>query len=465
MEVSYKREMNHNYLIIEPEDQNECGYESKMLVSNCIEGLLKFRIRQADGSQLFYYEITSQQPLSRLLENRYIKSDEIRQILIQTALTLNRVEEYLLKEEQIVLKPEYIYIEPETFTPSLCMVPGYISSFPDEFTKLLQFFLEKVDHKDQESVVLAYSLYHESLKENYGMKDLLAFLSKKKWSALDHRQGPVKMEKERQEEVNPGVKEPEQKEITSTVMHRRTASLDREKENKGQDKKDIFLGVACQLGIMVAAPILLWCIKGKSGLERYGLYLAAGEAVYLFVAIIFQVLSLRAADKDKGGHDPSPETRWMVTPEYKDEKVLFSESRKEAQEEGNRLRDNIPDGGEEETQMKTALLADFSENGQEKEGHAVLISLDESWENIKIPYTPFLIGKSEELADYQLNKNTVSRLHLRIDKSEDIYTITDLNSTNGTNIRGRQLETNETVKTEDGDIIYIADLGFQFAKK
>ena len=53
-------------------------------------------------------------------------------------------------------------------------------------------------------------------------------------------------------------------------------------------------------------------------------------------------------------------------------------------------------------------------------------------EDILIPYFPFIIGKHEELVDYVLNRSTVSRLHVRIDREGEEYRITDLNSTNGT---------------------------------
>ena len=79
-----------------------------------------------------------------------------------------------------------------------------------------------------------------------------------------------------------------------------------------------------------------------------------------------------------------------------------------------------------------------------------------------IPYYPFLIGKQESLVDYVMKEETVSRLHVRIDREENGYRITDLNSTNGTVVRGKVLEANESIFVEIGDEIYIADQGFLF---
>ena len=82
--------------------------------------------------------------------------------------------------------------------------------------------------------------------------------------------------------------------------------------------------------------------------------------------------------------------------------------------------------------------------------------------DILIPYFPFIIGKHEELVDYVLNRSTVSRLHVRIDREGEEYRITDLNSTNGTMVGGRLLEANETAGICTGDEICIADLYFTF---
>ena len=113
LRVSYRREMNHNYMILSDPELQADSYVGKMLSENNIEGLLKFRQKHTEEGDVYCYEITSKQPLSRLLEGRLISYDEIRAILLSAAGMLRRTEEYLLKEEQILLEPDYIYVEPE----------------------------------------------------------------------------------------------------------------------------------------------------------------------------------------------------------------------------------------------------------------------------------------------------------------------------------------------------------------
>ena len=105
-------------------------------------------------------------------------------------------------------------------------------------------------------------------------------------------------------------------------------------------------------------------------------------------------------------------------------------------------------------------------NGERDSGSiGVLEPLSRDDEPIEVSYVPFTIGKHPQLTDYCLSRPTVSRLHLRIDKKENVCIITDLNSTNGTAVNDYQLQANETVSIKTGDIIYLADTGFRFREQ
>ena len=132
------------------------------------------------------------------------------------------------------------------------------------------------------------------------------------------------------------------------------------------------------------------------------------------------------------------------------------------QEEPENSHD-IPVAGNYEVNFKneectTALLTE-----QERPLNSrCLRSTEPGIPDITISYVPFIIGKQEGLADYVLSRDTVSRLHARIDREGEEYRITDLNSTNGTTVGGRLLEMNETAVLLPGGEVYIANIGFIF---
>ena len=58
MEVSYRRDLNHNYMILENEKITGNEYPVRMIEQNHIPELLPFQLRKMNGKTFLYYEIT-----------------------------------------------------------------------------------------------------------------------------------------------------------------------------------------------------------------------------------------------------------------------------------------------------------------------------------------------------------------------------------------------------------------------
>ncbi|NBH34700.1 FHA domain-containing protein [Clostridiaceae bacterium] len=391
MKISYQREFKHNYLIIDTTELLWQGYECHMMAQNQIDGILRFQIRQMDDGVRFYYEITSKQPLARILENRSIQAEEIWKLMIGIFGVLERMEAFLLSESSILLEPEYLYVNSDTFRVWLCLIPGLKRKFPEDFSRFLEYLLEKVDHQDKESVVLAYSLYQETRKENYGMEDVMRLLQREKDSQFCQEEG----------------KEEEQEDCKSNQQEK---EIVRQKESSPSGWK------------------ILW-EKWKQRLFKRN----KREKEIVPVRVPWEMMF----QEEESAYEPE----------------VFKNHQPEAapKKEGKELMSaDISQG--------TVLLADFSTKSQQR----VLRALDSIGTDIPIPYYPFIIGKQENLVDFKLDKETVSRLHLKIDQKEERYFIQDLNSTNGTMLCGRLLENNEEAELFTGDEISIAGYRYRF---
>ena len=416
MKVSYRREFKHNYLIIDPGELCWQGYESQMLSRNPVEGTLRFQIRQMDEGVRFYYEITSKQPLARVLENRSIRAEEIRRLVTGIFGVLERTEAYLLREEIILLDPQYVYVDPDSFRIWLCLIPGLNQAFPETLGKLLEYLLGSVDHQDKESVVLAYGLYQETRKENYGLEDLGRLLYRENNGDREETrswgkpgEGEVKDDEagERKGEEVTGFKRPRDRE--DRLEGRQGSRNDNKADNTGRGGK-----------------------KEGRWKERWSQW--------------------------TGRFVPEPEKKENPIPVRVPWEMMF---RPEEEEEGSpkavaaqeKEKMEMPFAGQ-----GTALLADFTENNEQR----MLRALDPGGTDIHLSYYPFIIGKQENLVDFMLDRDTVSRLHLKIDREGDNYRIKDLNSTNGTLLCGRLLENNEEAELHAGDEVCIARYRYRF---
>ena len=81
MRAEYKRDMNHNYLILQGDQEvDTSSYQVRMLAGNVLPSILRCRLQGLDGKILFYYEITSRQSLVSLYEQKKFGIEDLRLI-------------------------------------------------------------------------------------------------------------------------------------------------------------------------------------------------------------------------------------------------------------------------------------------------------------------------------------------------------------------------------------------------
>lgn len=169
-----EKKIDGNMLVI---DCEEINYKLKMLEANKIPGLLPLEIKEQDGEKKLCYDITSRESFASATQTRTMKAEDVRSFVYCMSRILVNMDAYLLSPDDLVLEKEYIYVHGDEMEPTLCYLPGREKDFTEGLSILLQDMLGMVDHNDHDAVVLAYSLYQESLKPGYVMNDLLKLLS------------------------------------------------------------------------------------------------------------------------------------------------------------------------------------------------------------------------------------------------------------------------------------------------
>lgn len=181
LKTEYKRDFKNNYMLISFEDEEEADiekYEFKMLENNYISGLMKFKLVKENEKTIFCYDITSKQSLSRILEYKPIGLEDIKKIVLEIIRAITNMERFLLGTYGLLLNTDYIYADPESLDLALCYLPCIKEEMQSKLSDLFAQILAKLDQNDHEGVVLAYSLYQESLKDNCVFNDLLSIMNK-----------------------------------------------------------------------------------------------------------------------------------------------------------------------------------------------------------------------------------------------------------------------------------------------
>ena len=435
MRVEYRRETNRNYMIIFPDQQGNSRYSEKMLSENHISGLLLFHAKRIDQLSSYYYDITSKQPLARIMEMRMLRGKEICQMFSDILYTLKRMENFFLDEGQLLLKPEYIYIDPETFHSQICLLPGKTDDFSREFRNLAKDILDHADYTDPEAVMLAFGIFKESEKPNFGLENIERIVRKKENEESGEAEDEEEIPEEKEEVVSrPPVSEAEEKP---------------EIEEKDSPVKMAGKGLLIRIFIfcfMLLLPAGIILTAGTEALSEHKLVLILAELV---LTVLMVVSDHGEKERNIEKTTEKTETEERVPKESTDSaEGFFIPFEKEKE---------VPLTDGEDEKFETVLL---TAKGGEKP--TCYFSPVREGPEIPVPYTPFIIGKSRELADFCLDRPSVSRLHVRIDLEDGKYYITDLNSTNGTEINHERLMVNEKRELSDGDRIQIAELEYRF---
>lgn len=183
LKIEYKRDLKSNYMLISFDNKSEekpdtDEYEFKMLENNYISGLMKFRLSKEDEKDVLYYDITSRQALSKIFEHKQIGLEDIKKIVFGIIRAISNMERFLLGSDGLLLNTDYIYADPESLDLVLCYLPCVKDMATGKLSDLFAQMLSKLNQNDHDGVVLAYSLYQESLKDNCVLDDLLNIMNK-----------------------------------------------------------------------------------------------------------------------------------------------------------------------------------------------------------------------------------------------------------------------------------------------
>lgn len=465
--------MNRNYMVLKPEPGKNEEYTVRMLTENRIPGFLSFREKQVDGERWFYYDITSRQPLGRILDHRNLRGKELERLAADLLFSLKQTERYLLDENSMDLAPEMIYVDPDSFQCFFCLVPGRRSDFSQGFRELSQYLLDHVNHRDGDAVVLAFAIFRESRKDNFGLEEI--------GKCLEKARAEPEPEKDEEEggygngtDGRKGAKEEKQPDPWKTDMETGALGTGQRMKGRKEEKASIRAGgsdhgkagergwvlktAAISTGIlMVVLPAAAAALFGIHGLFRYKWFLGTAEMV-LLAAEALLLSEMKDGDrKGKAGsrqqekRGPGEEAREKTEPW----EVYFMEEEADAEEASSQAA--VERKAEKEEEFQTILLAARPLEVESRKLTAFSGDLE-----IPLTYFPFLIGKSREMADFCLNEPGVSRIHVKIEEKDGAYTITDLNSTNGTKVNGSLLGANETCSLDPGSEVEIAGRRFRF---
>lgn len=174
--MSYEHSLRHSYMHISAQSVNPQSYELKLLCETSVPDTLPLSIRPdtEDPAQVtLEYEVSGLESMASYYASRKLRYLALARLMENIHGLLGHLEEYFLPEDMVLLDPSTIFYNQETESWIFTLVPGYSSSFHEALKALIAWLLKRIDYNEDRVVVLAYTLYNESLKEFLVMENLL----------------------------------------------------------------------------------------------------------------------------------------------------------------------------------------------------------------------------------------------------------------------------------------------------
>ena len=453
MKAEYKRDMNHNYLILYGEkDINTDSYQVRMLVGNIIPSLLKCRIQGVDGKFMMYFDITSKQAVSTLYEEKKMGIEDLRLIFGGFVKVMEEAAEYLINPAQLVLKPQYIFADCEKKELFFCLMPGYDKDIKEQFQLLTEYILPKIDHEDGEAVILGYGVYRRTMENSFHLEHIKEELYRKQ-----NNKEEIKTETEKDSREMSVQETGEESLMQSSGM---SENFWREEKTEKTDSHKLFgKKVAVFVLILLALAGVTMAISGgylphQDISVLLGIVLAGMGGIMLAVVIIRKAKAVYKQPQRKSREKPQLSETFVRPPVNEILQEGSEDSIKTMMEKKSPHREREEDFGETVV-LSAGVVSGPASLVSREPGELAPIYLQEELT---------VIGKLENACDAVIDLPTVSRIHAKIRKREEEYYLSDMNSRNGTIVNGRLLLPEEEYRLQEEDEVDFAQARYIFLK-
>lgn len=495
MNVSYKRGLNGNCMILEDLDLAAAdGFALQMILKNKIDGLLDVHLESLNNKSRLLYDISSKQALDKMFEAGKMKREHFKNLLMSLKNLSERLEAYLLDTEYIMALPEYVYTDIDRKKFYFCYDPFGNGSLQSDLGILADTIISYIDYDDAQLVKSAYELNALVQRDNFSINELISIV------AGIEEEDDVKVKSLFEEQnVLPNRKYPNSDDDIdiSEFIHAEHNRMGRWSDMHNTAAYD-FAGRKKVMsdGKTLSDNSAITRINSQKQNALHKQKKASDESFINKLKIYLKGRKLKEVieDIDNGVIMDSID---MCYKRYKKENHSFDLPKKEVSRNipysaAKPIKKNITAPGhskqdircevpqkvihmnmdidEEEQFCRSMDFSRGAENGtillkESPQSRRKLVGTGSQHGNVaEINRYPFMIGKIAKESDLILPEPSVSRMHAKIYRKADQnqWELEDLNSTNGTFVNGIKLDAYTKQIIKPGDLISIADQEFIF---
>lgn len=420
MRIEVVQEITGRFMRIAVEEERE-DFGTEMLKYNDVEGIMGPQIYMVDKEPRFMYEVGGMISVSELFKKTIFTSKELLGLVGQIIDILSQCPHYFLEEKNLLLMSDYMFYDEKKGQLRIAYLDGFDSDVGAGISKILEDFMDIMDHCDKELAFLVYGMHRVTRAGHFSLKKLSSFIEENSQKEAERPAGRCITEKEAGEKYK----------IEKSRPHREEITLPEESPKK--QVKRFWKG-----SLFVLAGIFLVVIVIRSGL----LVRPVTGGLDVKKAVVFVLVFVVGEG-------------YLFGKEGIRKKEKFGRAKSTDQMAGVDKTALLMDAGSEET-----VVLDRQDDTTWS-WYVNLVPEDWQREEIKIRKSPFFIGKDATKTDGVIEDKEISRLHAKFIIEGNNVFVVDQDSTNGTFVEGKQLIPWERCRIKSGDMIGISSIYYK----
>ena len=465
MQTQFVRESMNHYFVVKREGEWEESYEEKLFAVADVPYFMSYEMRQLNGTSALYYHLSFRTSLKQALECVTFSTEKIDNVIKSIVGVLESCYEYLVSPDKILFDTDCVFFDVDTGFLKFCYY--YDKKEGGTLKELVMDIIRHVDKRHEKGAVRLLMFYNLLTDTDVDLDKLIKFAGSRENSAIINSDIEVNNEDiqdKKADKDKTDMSDADKKINIGRSIEAKERYNPKEKHiGKTAEKKGMIIQIIKILMGIVAlfdVGMLIGLIFNLLTYEKTG-YLFIGMAVLIGLVIIYMHFDPEETPEQmmEDYNRSMSNSQKFSNDQYKYDTYETSQKSKE-----NDFIENPDNMNYDGYDGATVLLnGDFSDHCaiEEDTGKLYLEPSDKNkYSPIYISNPSIVLGTMQDVCDFILKGNGISRLHAKLlDKTDGLY-VMDMNSTNGTYLNGEMLEAGKEYRLEAGDLVSFADTQF-----
>ena len=196
MKASYNRRDSDIFLSITVNKEYRDSYKLHMLQENSMSGIIPYAVEKKDEGCMYSYKVTGMTSMKNKFLGKGVKKEDMEAFIHSLNEASLEAKKYMLDTDELLLYPELIFYDKDKWR--FCYFPYKGRKFEDNFLRIKEFFVKRIDNSDMDAIMFSHKLYKATLTRPYSSESLMKLIEdsqlyEEKQNAVIHEKNSIEI--------------------------------------------------------------------------------------------------------------------------------------------------------------------------------------------------------------------------------------------------------------------------------